>query len=161
MCASFLILHFRWLFLSGGRCLCSPLLSSTVCLSVCTAYCCCVLLRGLFCFVLLPRQNSDERLDEDLRKLLKRLPKSTKRNLIQDLSNDAGGSSRALSGQTRGLTDRRASEPQFMVIAEDAPLSPHKDKVGVCCEEPHPVPPHWPQPSGQQTTPLPSCWYCR
>lgn len=86
------------------------------------------------CFVSclrVPHQNSEDRLDEDLRQLLKRLPKSTKRNLIQDLSGDPGGSTRVLSGQARGLAERRASEPHFVAISENTPLAPPEDKVGV------------------------------
>eukprot|EP00903_Cladosiphon_okamuranus_P008076 g7790.t1 len=67
--------------------------------------------------------SADEKVvDDELRKLLKRLPNSTKRNLLQDLKNTDGGSTRALSGQGRGLNDRRASAPMFAAISEAAPV---------------------------------------
>lgn len=84
----------------------------------------------------LSEQNPDERIvDDELRKLLKRLPNSTKRNLLQDLKNPDGGSTRGLGrGQPPGgLNDRRASSPQFAAISETAPVEEPPSKVGFWC----------------------------
>ncbi|CAM9520938.1 unnamed protein product, partial [Hapterophycus canaliculatus] len=77
-----------------------------------------------------PPASKSERLDDDLRKLLKRLPNSTKRHLLKDLSSPDGGSTRAVSARNaRGMNDRRASEPQFAVISEVAPLEEKEKEV--------------------------------
>lgn len=77
--------------------------------------------------------NPDDRqLDDDLRKLLKRLPNSTKRNLLADIRSKAeGGSTRLVPDQARmgGLKDRRASAPMFAAISENAPLE-DENKAG-------------------------------
>lgn len=81
-------------------------------------------------------QTPDERvIDDELRKLLKRLPNSTKRNLLQDLKNPDGGSTRGLGHQPPGgLNDRRASSPQFAAISETAPVEePSKVGLDCCC----------------------------
>jgi len=79
--------------------------------------------------------NPDDRqLDDEFKKLLKRLPNSTKRNLLQDIkSKTEGGSARLVPDQARpgGLNDRRASAPMFAPISEAAPLE-DEHKVGSC-----------------------------
>lgn len=111
------------------------LLPDSLCVSDCCAFrvravpsVLCLFPYGRCCLL----QKPDERLDDDLRRLLKRLPNSTKRHLLQDLSSPDGGSTRAVStANNRGLNDRRASEPQFAVISEVAPLE-EREKVGYC-----------------------------
>lgn len=70
----------------------------------------------------------DDKLDDDLRKLLKRLPNSTKRNLIEELGTD-GGSARVQQKGLSGVSTRRSSAPGFAPITEDTPMA-DEQKVG-------------------------------
>lgn len=70
----------------------------------------------------------EDKLDDDLRKLLKRLPNSTKRNLIEELGTD-GGPARVQQKGFSGGSTRRSSAPSFSPITEDTPMA-DEQKVG-------------------------------